>query len=399
MKICIAGQNNIAVYFADYILKNYPDIEILACINKNDDGKNKFHRSFLSYCKIKNIPIKNLADLYEEENLFFFSTEFDKIIKTKFFKSKNLYNIHFSLLPKYKGMYTSALPILHGEKYSGVTLHKIDDGIDTGDIIDQIKFKIDSLNCEQLYNLYTQKGLGLLIKCLEKILNQRIKLKKQSKKHSTYFSKASIDYKNIIIDLNKTAYQIDTQLRAFTFPFKQVPEVFGHKIIKSEILEKKTCGKSGTIVEKNDQYIIINTIDYQIKLFLYKIDELIDAAKIGDSQKIKKLIECKYNIYEKNNKGWDALIVATYNGHLDLVKFLVENLNWNVNTHNNNGTSFLMYAMTYSSMHNNLDLLKYVINLEDINLFHKDFMGKNVLDYAIEYNNLEVINFLQSKIK
>ena len=129
-------------------------------------------------------------------------------------------------------MYTSALPILHGEKYSGVTLHKIDDGIDTGDIIDQIKFKIDSLNCEQLYNLYTQKGLGLLIKCLEKILNQRIKLKKQSKKHSTYFSKASIDYKNIIIDLNKTAYQIDTQLRAFTFPFKQVPEVFGHKIIK-----------------------------------------------------------------------------------------------------------------------------------------------------------------------
>ena len=39
-------------------------------------------------------------------------------------------------------MYTSCLPILFNEKESGVTLHKIDRGIDTGDIIDQITFPI-----------------------------------------------------------------------------------------------------------------------------------------------------------------------------------------------------------------------------------------------------------------
>ena len=58
----------------------------------------------------------------------------------KNFLNARLYNIHFSYLPAYKGMFTSALPIKNGEVDSGVTLHKIESGIDTGDIIDQIKF-------------------------------------------------------------------------------------------------------------------------------------------------------------------------------------------------------------------------------------------------------------------
>ena len=35
------------------------------------------------------------------------------------------------------------IPIFNGEKYSGVTIHKIDNGIDTGEIIYQLKFKIN----------------------------------------------------------------------------------------------------------------------------------------------------------------------------------------------------------------------------------------------------------------
>ena len=40
-------------------------------------------------------------------------------------------------------MYTSCLPILNGETITGVTLHKIDSGIDTGYIIKQKVFKIN----------------------------------------------------------------------------------------------------------------------------------------------------------------------------------------------------------------------------------------------------------------
>ena len=57
------------------------------------------------------------------------------------FKSKNYLTFIF-FLPAYKGMFTSIYPLFNGDNFSGVTLHKIDDGIDTGDIIDQIKFSL-----------------------------------------------------------------------------------------------------------------------------------------------------------------------------------------------------------------------------------------------------------------
>lgn len=52
-------------------------------------------------------------------------------------------NIHPSLLPKYRGPNPYLQTILHGEEYSGVTLHLIDDGYDTGAILFQGKIKIN----------------------------------------------------------------------------------------------------------------------------------------------------------------------------------------------------------------------------------------------------------------
>ena len=67
-------------------------------------------------------------------------------------------------------MYTSALPIINNELETGVTLHKIDSGIDTGDIIDQIKFKIENnFTARDLYFKYLFYSKELLKK---KRLNQ-----------------------------------------------------------------------------------------------------------------------------------------------------------------------------------------------------------------------------------
>ena len=53
------------------------------------------------------------------------------------------YLIFISLLPKYRGVFTSTNVILNNEKTTGVTFHKIDKGIDTGDIIGQKSFKLN----------------------------------------------------------------------------------------------------------------------------------------------------------------------------------------------------------------------------------------------------------------
>jgi methionyl-tRNA formyltransferase len=394
MRICVAGQNNIAVYFAEFLIAC--KFEIIGCTNKNDLGINNFHRSFLSYCKQKNIVVKKLSQLYNYDDLIFISTEFDQIIDPLKFKSKKLYNIHFSFLPEYKGMYTSALPILHGKNYSGVSLHEIDSGIDTGKIIDQEMFSIEKLTCLQLYNLYTVRGLELLKRNLYKIIFDIYDSSHQNNFGSSYFSRKSIDYSNLIINLNCTAYQIDCQLRAFFFPSKQVPEIYGKKVFNSEILTSRSSGRPGNIVFENEYFLVLDTIDYHLKVYFYRIDELFKAAEIGDIQKVIGFYECGYDIKIRDMNGCDLLLTAAEYGQLSLVKYLVEVVGWNVNTFNNDGKTFLMFALTYSSLTNDFSLLMYALNIKNISLIVTDFYGLGLIDYAIKYENHSIIEILNS---
>ena len=69
---------------------------------------------------------------------------FMKILSGKFIKkfNKTILNIHPSLLPKYKGLNTHNRAIQNKDKYSGATVHIVNDKLDSGKIILQKKVKI-----------------------------------------------------------------------------------------------------------------------------------------------------------------------------------------------------------------------------------------------------------------
>ncbi|MEP7219920.1 MAG: formyltransferase family protein, partial [Bacteroidota bacterium] len=82
------------------------------------------------------------------------------------------FNIHFSLLPAYRGTMTSFWPIVLRERSTGVTLHRIDDGIDTGDIIARRSFVIgEEDTCRDLYFRYHEAAAALLRDHLESVIN------------------------------------------------------------------------------------------------------------------------------------------------------------------------------------------------------------------------------------
>ena len=148
-----------------------------------------------SYAKKNNFKITNIKSLYKIKDLIFISIEFEEIIKINRFKSKELFNFHFSLLPKYRGCHTNFFQIYFGEKYSGVTLHKIDDGIDTGPIISNIKFKINANdNAFINYKKLMKNSFLLYKKNFVNIINKRYKEKKQNNKKSSYFTRNSVNY-------------------------------------------------------------------------------------------------------------------------------------------------------------------------------------------------------------
>lgn len=268
MIICVAGKNEIAVKALEYLLHHHPDKRVVSLTNKNDQGVDAWQPSYRKYALEHCVEILSLDDLYGISDLLFISLEYDRMINTKKFSTRRLYNIHFSLLPKYKGMYTSAWPILNGDSESGVTLHEIDDGIDTGNIIDQISFPI---KCDEtardLYFNYLKYAYVVFSRNIESLISGVTVSKLQPNINSSYYSKSSIDYKNLKIDLNKTAFEIHNQLRAFTFKEFQLPQVYGKTIVKSVILAAKCGCKPGTVISESSDCIKLATVDYDLCLY------------------------------------------------------------------------------------------------------------------------------------
>ena len=175
------------------------------------------------------------------KNLYLFSIEYEKILNIKKFNTKKLFNIHFSLLPKYRGCHTNFFQIFNGEKKTGVTLHKIDKGIDTGPIIDSLNFNINknTTGYENYINLMN-KSIILFKKNIGRILDNDFKHKKQNLKKGSYFSKKSVDYKKIkIIELIKNDLKTHNKIRSLIFQPFQLPIYNGKKIKMSLYKNKK----------------------------------------------------------------------------------------------------------------------------------------------------------------
>lgn len=382
MNIVVAGKNNIAVNVTQYILDKYKNVTLYSVHNQNDNGIDGFQRSFKKYCSNNHINLVSLDEIYEIEDLLFLSLEFDKIIKPERFLSKHLFNIHFSKLPKYRGMYTSVFPILNGENESGVTLHLIEQGIDTGDIIDQFVFPLEeNETAENLYKKYIENGTSLVIKNLDNLVKNNYLTHTQQINHASYYSRYALNFNDIKIDHNKCAFEIKKQYMSFTFRSYQLPKYQEKNIFGVKITKDKSNTKPGTLINSNDSGFKIATVDYDVILQIDKLDELLNACEHGDFDKISILIESNpLLINEKNEYGWSPIIVAAYNGHLELIKLLIKS-GANINDVNYKGTSVLMYAKDYLELNGDPSVINWLIR-HGANISHTDFTGKSVTDYV-----------------
>lgn len=384
MFVCIAGKNNIAVDVLEYLIINCRGrYELGIVCNKNEKGINSWQKSLRKYAEQHDVKEYRLEEMYEKKQLVFISLEFDQIVKPELFVDARLYNIHFSLLPQYKGMYTSAIPILNGERYVGVTFHKIDRGIDTGDIIAQKKFELkEEYTCRDLYLQYIDNGTRLVLENIENVLKGNELAIPQPKENSTYYSKKYIDYSEIKIDLRQTATGINRQIRAFSFREYQMPVVNGKQIIATQITNTHSQKPAGTVLSMDERSMMLATIDYNIILYFDRFTELMEACKDGQLEVVKDICVVKEHIYAANEKGWTPLIVATYNNQIGIVKYLIS-IGADIQVKNINGTNLLMYAKDAYRNSGNIELFRMFYELGvDINAC--DYDGKNLDDYMRE---------------
>jgi len=124
-------------------------------------------------------------------------------------------NIHPSLLPRYRGASPIQSVILNGEKETGVCLMIMDAGMDHGPIIANSKFEIrnSKITYNELADQLADLGAELLVKTLPDYIEGKIKAQPQDHEKATFCR--LIKKEDGKIDWNKSAEEIERQIRAF----------------------------------------------------------------------------------------------------------------------------------------------------------------------------------------
>ncbi len=110
----------------------------------NYANKSKIDNIVIKYSNRKNFEDRLLKLLKRNNVDLICLAGFMKIISSNFIKKfyKPILNIHPSLLPKYKGLNTHNRVIQNKDKYSGATVHYVNDKLDSGKVILQKKVKV-----------------------------------------------------------------------------------------------------------------------------------------------------------------------------------------------------------------------------------------------------------------
>lgn len=179
-------------------------------------------------------------------------------------------NIHYSLLPKYRGAAPYIDAILNGDKETGVTLSKIVLELDAGDIIDQKRINLTgNETTESLLSELTKIGTKMLISDLPKYLKGEIELRPQIGTPS--FTKMIKKEDGRVDWTNETAEEIERKSRAYS-PWPGLYSFWNNKKIDfydlKVNLEEQEPGK----VMVRDGNIIIGTKKGSVLVGALKIE-------------------------------------------------------------------------------------------------------------------------------
>lgn len=160
-------------------------------------------------------------------------------------------NIHPSLLPRWRGAAPIQRTFMAGDQETGMTIMKMDEGVDSGDMMIQEKFNLTNEdNYANIAPKLSQMGADLLVKALYQIEEGSHKLMKQDDELSTYAKKLSKE--ECQIKWNETAQNINNKIRGLSGSLGAYFICNNQKIkILSAIITDNQNDEPGIITNKN----------------------------------------------------------------------------------------------------------------------------------------------------
>ena len=274
MDILFAGTPKASAKILKY-LATHNDINVIGVITQPDKpqkrGKKVFCSEVSAEAKSFNIPTYKPNDLDNNDikNLIG-SLNFDFLVVAAYGKILpdwllNLpehmpINIHYSLLPQYRGASPIQSSLLNGDKVSGVTFMEMSSGLDEGKIIDKYEININQdSNKSLLEEELSELAISKIYEVISNVYTNKYSSNQQEESLATYCTK--IKKADSILNFSSPAEAILNKFRAYySWPgVRFVHKKTMVKISKMHITEEKFDGSVGSIVRFDKSGLYIKT--------------------------------------------------------------------------------------------------------------------------------------------
>ncbi len=168
------------------------------------------------------------------------------------------FNIHASLLPRWRGAAPIQRAIQAGDAATGITIMQMDEGLDTGDMLVRSELAIrDDHSAATLHDDLAQLGAQALLEALQQVRDGTLQATPQSEEGVTYAEKLS--KAESVLDLGQPAKELERRIRAFdpvpsstlSLPGLEQPV----KVWRAQALEQKHSAEPGQVLNVSAQGI------------------------------------------------------------------------------------------------------------------------------------------------
>jgi methionyl-tRNA formyltransferase len=207
MNILFAATPKIALKTLETIYESNHDLVGVVCAEEKRSGRGlKFIKSpirifaedkgikIFSFDEIKSKKFRPALEELNIDCLLVFA--FGHIISEELLSvpKQGSFNIHTSLLPKYRGAAPIQRSIINCDEETGITFMKMDAGLDTGPILKEIKIPIkEGINTEDLEEIMSDISSRNILQVIDSIEENNFSLKEQNESESSYANKITKD--------------------------------------------------------------------------------------------------------------------------------------------------------------------------------------------------------------
>ncbi len=269
LKIIFAGTPEISAFVLQQILLQY-HVDLVLTQPDRPSGRGKK----ITFSAVKNIALESNIEILQPISLKNNQVDIDKIrdvnpdiiivLAYGLILPKEVLNIpplgcvniHVSLLPKWRGAAPIQRAIIAGDDITGVTIMRMDEGLDTGDVLLQESIKIEDTDTSgSLHNALAKLGSKLILNYLKEYTS--IAPKSQSINNISYAKK--IDKSEAQINWQEDALTISRKIRGFN-PSPGCYTYLNGKILKiwhSSPGDNNSTEKYGIIIDVSNSCITI----------------------------------------------------------------------------------------------------------------------------------------------